>query len=93
MISIKGKYSDAVIYTDNLDSGSEGLIRALCNSVISKDSKICVMPDVHPGKGCAVGLTMTLTDKAAPGLVGVDIGCGIEVERLKPVYNFKAGTI
>lgn len=83
MISIKGKYSDAVIYTDHLDSGSEGLIRALCGSIISKDSKIRVMPDVHPGKGCAVGLTMMLTDKAAPGLVGVDIGCGIEVVRFK----------
>ena len=83
MININGKYTDAVIYTDTLDSGSDGLIRALCDSVISKGSKICVMPDVHPGKGCAVGLTMTLTDKAAPGLVGVDIGCGIEVVRFK----------
>ena len=37
------------------------------------------MPDVHPGKGCAIGTTMTLTDTVAPGLVGTDIGCGMTV--------------
>lgn len=83
MIKIAGDYAEAIIYTDMLDSGSEGLIKALCNSVLAEESKIRVMPDVHPGKGCAVGMTMTLKDRAAPGLVGVDIGCGMEVVKLK----------
>lgn len=83
MIEIKGKYTDAVIYTDTLDSGSEGLIKALCDSIIAENSKIRIMPDVHPGKGCAVGMTMTFSDKVAPGLVGVDIGCGMEVVKVK----------
>lgn len=35
------------------------------------------MPDVHSGKGCTIGTTMTITDKAVPNVVGVDIGCGM----------------
>ena len=62
---------------ETLDSGAEGLIRALCGSPISKGSSIRIMPDVHAGKGCAVGTTMTIKDCVAPGLVGVDIGCGM----------------
>ena len=84
MIKINGNYADAFIYSNELDSGSEGLIKALCNSVIAEKSKIRVMPDVHPGKGCAVGLTMTLNDRVAPGLVGVDVGCGMGVFKVKP---------
>ncbi len=83
MIKIEGKFANALIYTDSLDSGSEGLIRALCDSVLAKNSTIRVMPDVHPGKGCAVGMTMTFNDRVAPGLVGVDIGCGMHVVKLK----------
>ena len=43
------------------------------------------MPDVHSGKGCTIGTTMTITDKAVPNLVGVDIGCGM--------YTVKLGNI
>lgn len=35
------------------------------------------MPDVHAGKGCAIGTTMTISDKVPVGLVGGDIGCGV----------------
>lgn len=84
MIKINGNYAEAIIYSNDLDSGSEGLIKALCNSVIAEKSKIRVMPDVHPGKGCAVGITITLNERVAPGLVGVDIGCGMEVFKVKP---------
>jgi RNA-splicing ligase RtcB len=40
------------------------------------------MPDVHAGKGCTIGTTMTVADKIVPGMVGVDIGCGMETVRL-----------
>lgn len=76
MIKIKGSFVEAIVYSDVLNSGSEGLIKALCNNVIAENSKIRIMPDVHPGKGCTVGMTMTLENKVVPGLVGVDIGCG-----------------
>ena len=82
MITVTNKYNTAKVYTDRIESGAEGLIKALCGSPVSEGSRICIMPDVHPGKGCAVGTTMTVTDKAAPGLVGVDIGCGMEVFRV-----------
>lgn len=41
------------------------------------------MPDVHAGAGCTIGTTMTITDKIVPNLVGVDIGCGMEVVKVK----------
>ena len=82
MITISNQYNTAIIYADQIDPGAEGLLKALCGSPLSVGSRIRIMPDVHPGKGCAVGTTMTVTDKAAPGLVGVDIGCGMEVFRV-----------
>ena len=82
MIKIENTINNAVIYADSIDPGAEGLIRALCGSPISRGSQIRVMPDVHSGKGCAVGMTMTLTDTVAPGLVGSDIGCGMTVWKI-----------
>ncbi len=40
------------------------------------------MPGVHVGMGCTIGTTMTITDKVVPGMVGVDIGCGMETVKL-----------
>lgn len=82
MITVKGTYAEAQVFTGTLDSGSEGLITALCNCPMAEHSKIRVMPDVHPGSGCAVGMTMTIGDCVAPGLVGVDIGCGMSVTKI-----------
>lgn len=83
MIKIENQYNTAVIYADSVDSGAEGLIRALCGSPISVGSTIRIMPDVHAGKGCAVGTTMTIQNCVAPGLVGVDIGCGMTVLKVR----------
>lgn len=41
------------------------------------------MPDVHPGYIGPVGLTMTIIDKAMPGLVGTDIGCGVSYMKIR----------
>ena len=76
---IENSINTAIVYADHMDSGAEGLIRSLCGSPASENSKIRIMPDVHAGKGCAVGTTMTLSDRVAPGLVGTDIGCGMTV--------------
>ena len=88
MITIDGFVNTAIIFADEIDSGSTGLIKALCNSPVSEGSKIRIMPDVHAGKGCVIGTTMTITDKIAPGFVGVDIGCGITAVRFKPSKKF-----
>ena len=82
MITISNQYNTAIVYAGQIGPGAEGLLKALCGSPVSEGSRIRIMPDVHPGKGCAVGTTMTVTDKAAPGLVGADIGCGMEVFRV-----------
>lgn len=51
-----------------------------------KDSKIRIMPDVHAGKGCTIGTTMTIDKAVTPNLVGVDIGCGMYVVPLGKVH-------
>lgn len=50
---------------------------------MAQGAKIRIMPDVHAGSGCTIGTTMTISDKAVPNMVGVDIGCGMETVRLK----------
>ena len=52
-------------------------IKMICDNEASQGSIIRIMPDVHPGKVGPVGLTMTVTDRILPALVGADIGCGI----------------
>jgi len=83
LITIENTYNSALVYAKVIDPGAEGLLRALCGSPVSDGSKIRVMPDVHAGKGCAIGTTMTIHDRVAPALVGVDIGCGMTVLKLR----------
>ena len=83
MIEIKGTYGEAKVFTDMLEESARGQISALCEQKFVKDSKIRIMPDVHSGKGCTIGTTMTVVDKAVPNIVGVDIGCGMHVSKLK----------
>jgi len=91
MITIKGKYNEAVIYTGELEPTAEAQIKAVCDQEFFGDSKIRIMPDVHAGMGCTIGTTMTITDKVVPGMVGVDIGCGMETVRLdERELDFKA---
>lgn len=82
MITIKGKANQAIVYTDNLDPITESQIKSLCDQDFCRESVIRVMPDAHAGMGCTIGTTMTLKNKVVPNMVGVDIGCGIEVSML-----------
>ena len=83
---IKGKYNEAIVYTDNMDDDTVKQIETLLDQEFLKDSKIRIMPDVHLGVGCTIGTTMTVNDKVVPNLVGVDIGCGMEVIKIKNTY-------
>lgn len=83
MIILNGKYNSAKVFTDIIDEDAVSQIIVLCSQEISENEKIRIMPDVHAGAGCTIGTTMTVTDKAIPNLVGVDIGCGMETVRLK----------
>ena len=83
MIEIKGTYGEAKVFTEFLEESARGQITALCEQEFVKDSKIRIMPDVHAGKGCTIGTTMTIGDYVVPNLVGVDIGCGMLTVALK----------
>ncbi len=83
MIKIKGKYNTAKVFTDKLEETARRQILSICNLEFLKDTKIRIMPDVHTGIGCTIGTTMTIKDNVIPNLVGVDIGCGIEVSQIK----------
>ena len=77
-----GQYNTAVCYTGELEDAAAGQIKAVCDQPAFADCKIRIMPDVHAGMGCTIGTTMTITDKIVPGMVGVDIGCGMETVRI-----------
>ena len=76
-LEIKGKVNTAICYAKVVEDEAIEQIRRMCDYVITEDSKIRIMPDVHAGKGCTIGTTMTIVDKAVPNVVGVDIGCGM----------------
>ena len=119
MVKVEGLYNTALCYTPVLENAAHAQIQSVCDQKEFADCKIRIMPDVHAGKGCTIGTTMTIRDKIVPGMVGVDIGCGMEtvpdtldkspmayksmdeivaqigptaeiVERIRPIYNFKA---
>lgn len=83
MIEVKGKYNTAKVFTDKLEITAEGQLKAVCDMEIFSDSKIRIMPDVHAGKGCTIGTTMTIENFVVPNMVGVDIGCGMLTVKLK----------
>ena len=82
MLEIKGKVNTAICYAKVIEDEAIEQIRRMCDYPMTEGSVIRIMPDVHAGKGCTIGTTMTITDKAVPNVVGVDIGCGMYTVRL-----------
>ncbi len=82
MLEIKGKFNTAVCYAKTVEEEAIAQIRRMCDYEFTEGSKIRIMPDVHAGKGCTIGTTMTVIDKAVPNIVGVDIGCGMYTVKL-----------
>ncbi len=93
MIPVKGKYADALICCrEELEGASIekyalAQVQMICDTEALKDSRIRVMPDVHPGKTGPIGLTMTVGEAVLPGLTGIDIGCGVDMVRLGKYRN------
>ncbi len=88
MITIFGKYTNALVYTtDNeqyaIDDYARKQLQMICDHPSAAGSRISVMPDVHPGKVGTIGLTMTVGESLMPNLVGVDIGCGMTIARIR----------
>ena len=90
MFVIKGRFNEAVVYANNIDSETKTQIKHLLDQEFVKNSIIRIMPDCHAGIGCVIGTTMTITDKIVPNLVGVDIGCGmltIKLGKIDIIYK------
>ena len=77
MTEIIGKVNKALCFATVIEDAAIEQIRRMCDYAFTEGSRIRIMPDVHAGKGCTIGTTMTVTDKAVPNVVGVDIGCGM----------------
>lgn len=74
---VKGQYSEAIIFTDDVEDVAMEQIKKLCDQSFVEGAKIRIMPDTHAGKSCVIGFTADLKDKVIPNIVGVDIGCGM----------------
>lgn len=85
MKRIKGNYSEAVVFTDEIEDEAVEQIKTLCDQEFAKGANLRIMPDVHAGAGCTIGTTMKIKDKIVPNLVGVDIGCGMETLILRGI--------
>ena len=82
MFEIKGKVTTAICYAKVVEDEAIEQIRNMCDYALTEGSRVRIMPDVHAGKGCTIGTTMTVIDKACPNIVGVDIGCGMYTVKL-----------
>lgn len=82
MLEIKGKINTAICYATVIEDEAKEQIGRMCDYKLTENSRIRIMPDVHAGKGCTIGTTMTVNDKICPNIVGVDIGCGMYTIKL-----------
>lgn len=83
MFEIQGKINTAVCYAAVIEDAAIEQIRRMCDSSLTEGARVRIMPDVHSGKGCTIGTTMTVTDRVCPNIVGVDIGCGMYTVKLR----------
>lgn len=73
------KYDDVLIYAKTVEQEAISQVLQMANSPLGEHAHIRIMPDCHAGAGCVIGTTMLITDKVCPNLVGVDIGCGVDL--------------
>lgn len=89
MREIIGKYSRAIVYTDNIESEAIAQIFDLLNTKMTENQKIVIQPDCHSGSGCVIGYTQTYSGGPIdPDTIGVDLSCGV----LSVKFNLKKGT-
>ena len=84
MFEIKGKINTALCYAKVVEDEAIEQIKRMCDYEFTEDSKIRIMPDVHAGKGCTIGTTMTVIDKAVPNIGKIDI----DFEKLDEAAHF-----
>lgn len=88
---IEGKHNKAKVMTTNIEQQAIDRVRNMTNLDYLKDTNIVMMPDVHEGKGCAIGTTIMFENKndmkISPSYIGVDIGCGMSMYPLGRLDN------
>ena len=82
IVSIGKQKNNAICFASQIDEKALEQIKRMCDYDLTLGSQIRIMPDVHAGKGCTIGTTMTIKDKVCPNIVGVDIGCGMYTVKL-----------
>ena len=83
MKTVNGIYTSAKIFADTVEEYAVAQLQMLCNHKAFEGCKIRVMPDVHPGKVGTIGFTSTVGAQVLPNVIGIDIGCGITMAKLK----------
>lgn len=88
MKTIHGVYTSATIFNTNtteynIDNYAIAQLQALCDNEAFDSCTIRVMPDVHPGKVGTIGFTSTLGKRVLPNVIGIDIGCGMTLAKVK----------
>ena len=69
------------IYTDEIEADAMQQLYNIAQLPFIH-SHIAAMPDVHMGKGAAIGTVIPTKGAIIPAAVGVDIGCGMNAIRL-----------
>ena len=88
MKTINGIATSAIIFHTNatehsVDDYAIAQIQMLCDNEAFENCKIRIMPDVHPGKVGTIGFTSTLGERILPNVIGIDIGCGMTLAKVK----------
>ena len=92
MLEIQGKFNTAKVFTDSIEPEAYAQLLNMMCQCWAKDMQVRIMPDVHAGKGCTVGTTMTIKDKVVPNLVGVGISLlGKKVSDLRTLIALRCG--
>ena len=74
MIQLKGKYNNAIIFSDKPEYKCFDQINEMLDCDAFKDFKIRIMPDYHAGAGCVIGFTASNPLNIVPNIIGVDSG-------------------
>lgn len=88
MKTIHGVAASAIIFNTNtsehsVDDYAMAQIKNLCDNPAFLGCNIRIMPDVHPGKVGTIGFTATLGEQILPNVIGIDIGCGMTLAKVK----------
>lgn len=79
MFDLNTKHGVVKVYAETIEQEAIAQIVQMANSPLGEGAHIRIMPDAHAGAGCTIGTTMKITNKVCPNLVGVDIGCGVDL--------------